>query len=500
MDVEIEIGGIPYGIWWIRKILPKDKKRRLLLLRVFTLFLTYVVYVSFHVARRPITVVQLKITHSCNLTAYSEAWIKHFPENKASDWCQGTLFETSGKVIMGLIDVTFYGTYAFSMYFSGIIADCYNPRYFLTTGCILTGFFSMILGLADMWKIVSYYFLIMSLILMGASQSTGWPVVLSCASFWYSGKKRGLFFGIWNTHNYLGSVLGLYLAEIFIDDQWGWSFQLPGIIVTVMGLIVIFFLVTDPSDVNILDAEKENSLNRRGEGDVDIPPWLHSKPSIKFYDALHLPGVLEYSACLFFSRMAAYVFIFWLPIVIVHSRAMNISRSSYFSMAYVIGGTFGGILAGVLKDILRRSALICISFFLLSILVILFRILFSEVISVILDMGLQLLLGLMVEAPYILIITSVSADIGTHKLIRRGHRALSTVGAIIEGTGAVGATVSPLLIGLFLMRLKFIYVMYFTIVMELLACLCLIRMAYKDIHEERRRMSLVDYWNAPAFT
>ena len=55
--------------------------------------------------------------------------------------------------------------------------------------------------------------------------------------------------------------------------------------------------------------------------------------------------------------------------------------------------------------------------------------------------------GLLVNGPYALITTSVSAELGTHKSLVNSSKALATVTAIIDGTGSIGAAVGPLLAG-----------------------------------------------------
>lgn len=58
-----------------------------------------------------------------------------------------------------------------------------------------------------------------------------------------------------------------------------------------------------------------------------------------------------------------------------------------------------------------------------------------------------LLAGLMVNGPYALITTAVSAELGTHPSLGDNSKALATVTAIIDGTGSAGAAVGPLLAG-----------------------------------------------------
>lgn len=94
-------------------------------------------------------------------------------------------------------------------------------------------------------------------------------------------------------------------------------------------------------------------------------------------------------------------------------------------------------------------------------------------------------MGLVVEAPYVVISTSVSADLGTHKLIKKNYRALSTVGGIIEGTGALGASIGTYLSGLILLDTKWQYIFYAMAAIQFVAILCLSRQVYKEIFRKR---------------
>lgn len=53
---------------------------------------------------------------------------------------------------------------------------------------------------------------------------------------------------------------------------------------------------------------------------------------------------------------------------------------------------------------------------------------------------LLIVVGVLVNGPYALITTAVSADLGTHKSLRGNAKALATVTAVIDGTGSIGNT------------------------------------------------------------
>lgn len=49
-----------------------------------------------------------------------------------------------------------------------------------------------------------------------------------------------------------------------------------------------------------------------------------------------------------------------------------------------------------------------------------------------------IVVGLLVNGPYALITTAVSAALGTHSSLQGNSKALSTVTSIIDGTGSLG--------------------------------------------------------------
>jgi OPA family glycerol-3-phosphate transporter-like MFS transporter 1/2 len=51
---------------------------------------------------------------------------------------------------------------------------------------------------------------------------------------------------------------------------------------------------------------------------------------------------------------------------------------------------------------------------------------------------LLIIVGFLVNGPYALITTAVSADLGTHHSLEGNAKALATVSAIIDGTGSIG--------------------------------------------------------------
>ena len=160
---------------------------------------------------------------------------------------------------------------------------------------------------------------------------------------------------------------------------------------------------------------------------------------------------------------------------------MHLSDKSagILSTIFDVGGVLGGILAGYISDKIEARAVTSITFLLLSIpALLLFRVFGS--ISMYTNIGLMFLSGLLVNGPYSLITTAVSADLGTQNLIKGNSRALATVTAIIDGTGSVGAALGPLLAGYISTR-GWNRVFFMLILAIVLAGLFLIRLAKTEI-------------------
>lgn len=75
--------------------------------------------------------------------------------------------------------------------------------------------------------------------------------------------------------------------------------------------------------------------------------------------------------------------------------------------------------------------------------------------NIVVNVCLLLMAGLLVNGPYALITTAVSAELGTHHSLHGNSKALATVTAIIDGTGSIGNT------SLYLVYLQLLVLVHF---------------------------------------
>jgi OPA family glycerol-3-phosphate transporter-like MFS transporter 1/2 len=187
------------------------------------LIVTFLVYFVFHLTRRPFSIVKSKLHHG-NCTEYlleelDEGKVIVPPNNytNVTNWCDWAPFNTKdANSLLGLLDTCYLVTYAVCMFMAGYIAERSNLRYFLTISLIFCGILCFLFGIAYTFDIHVLYYYIIIQILTGIAQTTGWPAVVAAVGNWFGSAKKGLIFGIWNSHSSFGNIAGSAIAGIFI--------------------------------------------------------------------------------------------------------------------------------------------------------------------------------------------------------------------------------------------------------------------------------------------
>ncbi|XP_064618388.1 glucose-6-phosphate exchanger SLC37A2-like [Liolophura sinensis] len=480
----------------------------------FIFILTYLCYASYHLSRKPVSVVKSVLHQNCSLLTLGVGnWHNISNSTKDDTWCDWPPFDKSDyDELLGSLDYGFLFAYAVGMFISGHVAERMNLRHFLTIGMIGSGILTATFGLGYFFNIHVFAFYVIVQIVAGLFSSTGWPSVVACMGNWYGKSKRGLIMGIWNSHTSVGNILGAVIPALFVETAWGWSFVVPGIIIGSLGVIVFFFLVPAPEDVGCpspdhlgknvtLDVEAPHSQTTKPElqdkaGSVQILPSASEetplitsgskdKP-VTFLRALFIPGVIEFALCLFFAKLVSYTFLFWLPFYIKNATSYKAEASALLSTLFDVGGIAGGILAGIISDVTGARAATCTLMLLAAAPMMYVYSVFGSL-TFTHNVVLLLVCGLLVNGPYALITTAVSADLGTHKSLLGNAKALATVTAIIDGTGSMGAALGPLLTGL-IAPLSWEYVFYMLIAADGMASLLLIRLVYRDVLMMIRRI------------
>ncbi|KAJ7416611.1 hypothetical protein BTVI_35173 [Pitangus sulphuratus] len=362
--------------------------------RAFIFSLTFLLYASFHLSRKPISIVKGELhkhcaaSHEVELDSYKEYAAQIQPVRKPfnTSQCGWEPFDKNNyKQLLGALDYSFLCAYAVGMYLSGLIGERLPIRYYLTGGMLASGLFTAMFGLGYFYNIHNLWFYIMAQIANGLVQTTGWPSVVTCIGNWFGKGRRGLIMGIWNSHTSVGNILGSLIAAYWVSTCWGLSFVVPGVIVAVMGIVCFLFLIErnfcqrdrEPSISNEFVVSAKTFLNGASRCRIQMPTLnakengkpqdpevqhllsdsencsvslnssavlsgegRHGTSAISFLGALRIPGVVEFSLCLLFAKLVSYTFLFWLPLYITNVEHLDAKRAGDLSTLFDVGGIF----------------------------------------------------------------------------------------------------------------------------------------------------------------
>ncbi|XP_061923724.1 glucose-6-phosphate exchanger SLC37A1 isoform X2 [Entelurus aequoreus] len=462
--------------------------------RALTFILTFLLYTSFHLSRKPISIVKSELHRNCShvselptigsSSGRSDSQKLLLQALHTEMDCSWKPFDKSNyKQLLGAMDYSFLCAYAVGMYLSGIIGERLPIRLYLTVGMLASGLFTCLFGLGYIYNIHSLGFYVFVQVANGLVQTTGWPSVVTCIGNWFGKGRRGFIMGIWNSHTSVGNILGSLIAGYWVSSNWGLSFIIPGLIIAVMGVVCFLFLIEHPNDL-------KNLYNDGCSPGKSVPTktWNgvrgHTEMYLHYKDKKN-QGVIEFSLCLLFAKLVSYTFLFWLPLYITKAAHLDAKKAGDLSTLFDVGGIIGGIFAGVISDKLGKRATTCAVMLLLAAPTLYGFSMISEL-GLGPTIGVLLVCGGLVNGPYALITTAVSADLGTHKSLKGNARALSTVTAIIDGTGSVGAAIGPLLAGV-LSAGGWDQVFYMLMTADFFALLLLLRLVTKELRSTKSR-------------
>lgn len=204
------------------------------------LILTFISYMAYHLSRRPLSVVKNVLNRNCS------SLVPPAGSSMANDsnWCNWEPFDgDDANTWLGALDSAYLVSYALFMYVSGFVAERCHLRYFIALGMIGSALLTYIFGLAYYYDIHSIWFFAIVQIISGALQTTGWPATFACVGHWFGpNSSRGIIFGIWNSHAFVGNILGAAIAGAYVDRNWGDSFMVPAIITAGCGFLMWLFL------------------------------------------------------------------------------------------------------------------------------------------------------------------------------------------------------------------------------------------------------------------
>lgn len=119
-------------------------------------------------------------------------------------------------LILSEMDTIFMATYAAGNIINGKLGDTFNPTTILAIGLFGSGVCLLLINVAIWFDFeglspaLGNFFILSVYFLFGFFQATGGPVGTAVMGNWFcdpeSVKKRGMIFGFWTCHQYLGDI------------------------------------------------------------------------------------------------------------------------------------------------------------------------------------------------------------------------------------------------------------------------------------------------------
>jgi len=364
-------------------------------------------------------------------------------------------------LVLSEMDTTFMATYAIGNILSGKAGDTYRPTTVLAIGLFGSGLclfgLNVVLWLdIEGWSesfgnmcILSIYFL------FGFFQSTGGPVGTAVMGNWFcdkdSIKKRGLIFGLWTCHQYCGDVTAALCTAWVLNNSWAYWYALliPAVLNFLWGFLTLT-LIPDPAEVGIITDEVRIRLAKLEQKRAALGAGEHVDDSgpkpISYVDAMKIPMVAQYAVAFGFFKLTNYVLFFWLPYFL--GKNFDAVTANLIASLYSVGMMPGGIIVGVVSDWFggRRASVIGTFMACLIVFLAIFA-KYSEDLSAPALLVMLAIMGILVGGPNNIITSAVAADLASHPSVRGSNKSLGTVTGLINGCGAITASIGLLAVG-----------------------------------------------------
>ena len=189
--------------------------------QAITFCVTWIVYASSYMLRKPLGVIKSDLQTNYKLT----------------------------KNQLGWLDTSFFLPYALVQIIVGNLGDKYGAALVIKINCLIIGLSMISFGFWDSPVIFAIL-----LFFNGAGQAALWPNCVKSLSAWYSNAKLATIFGLWGTCMFVGGIFGTGLAvrlqALYVPDL-KMIFVVPSLIVLVVAVIVHLFLST-PEEMDIV--------------------------------------------------------------------------------------------------------------------------------------------------------------------------------------------------------------------------------------------------------
>lgn len=250
---------------------------------------------------------------------------------------------------LGLMGTIFSLTYGVSKFFSGVLSDQANPRYFMALGLILTGIFNIFFGFSSSLLLFTVFWG-----LNAWFQGFGWPPCVKLLSYWYSHSERGSWWSVWSLSQNVGSILAIAVVT-FCVSHFGWRFAMiiPGVLSILGGLFLLNRLSDVPQTLGLPPIEKFRNDYQDVKKKEEKEEEFSSKTLIS--SVLKNKYIWVLAAAYFFVYFIRTGIGDWTMFFMIESKGYSPIGAGGIASLFDIGGFLGGFSAGWLSDYVFKA-------------------------------------------------------------------------------------------------------------------------------------------------
>lgn len=280
-------------------------------------------------------------------------------------------------IVLSAMDTVFMATYAAGNIINGKLGDTFNPTIILAIGLWGSGACLFLISIAIWFDFhgisvaLGNAFILAVYFIFGFFQATGGPVGTAVMGNWFcdaaSIRKRGIIFGLWTCHQYVGDITAQLVAGGLLHGNlpYWWALVLPAI-ANVLWAFLTARLVADPADIGITTPEVRIRQEKMEQQRKEMQEQGHTMEEdkgpqpISYVGALAIPMVAQYAFAFGFFKLVNYTLFFWLPYFL--GKTFSPSAANYIAALYSVGMMPGGIIVGQVSDWFggRRAVVIAV--------------------------------------------------------------------------------------------------------------------------------------------
>ncbi|MDO5721214.1 MAG: MFS transporter [Actinomycetaceae bacterium] len=253
------------------------------------------------------------------------------------------------KVGLGIVANAVLFAYGLSKFFSAMLSDRANARYFLPLGLALSAVMNLLIAFVP-WLTASVGIFATAMFINGWFQGMGWPPCGRVLVHWYSTNERGWKTAIWNTaHNVGGAglpaLIGVGLA--WTGDKWQAAFWVPAVVALFVALLGFILIRDTPASIGLPPIEEYR--NDPAKVEVDKSSDISAKEMLMKHVLTNRTIVMLAVANIFVYTLR-YGVLNWITVFLSEKHHMEISGGLVGFAAFELAGILGTIVCGWMSD------------------------------------------------------------------------------------------------------------------------------------------------------